>query len=92
MLSAYEQETIINFNKDEDIAYIFTYEKTWQKHIEQRFGIKPYESNSFGAKSYKVPKSCIRKPMPHFKRQQKMTPERLQKLKEGRERHKNTTT
>ena len=26
-LSVYEQETIINFNKAEDMAYIFTYEK-----------------------------------------------------------------
>ena len=29
-LSNYEQETIINFNKAEDIAHIFTYEKAWQ--------------------------------------------------------------
>ncbi len=29
-LSNYEQETIINFNKDEAITHIFTYEKTWQ--------------------------------------------------------------
>lgn len=29
-LSAYEQETIINLNKAEDIASIFTYEKTWK--------------------------------------------------------------
>jgi len=68
-LTNYEQETIINFNKDEDVAYIFTYEKTWQNHIENRFKIKPDVTNSFGGKSYKVPKSCIRKPMPHFTRQ-----------------------
>jgi len=29
MLSNYEQETIINFNKEEKATYIFTYEKTW---------------------------------------------------------------
>lgn len=33
-LTSYEQETIINFNKAEDIAYIFTYEKTCPKHLE----------------------------------------------------------
>ena len=33
-LTNYEQETIINFNKAEDTAYIFTYEKTWQQHLE----------------------------------------------------------
>ena len=40
-LSNYEQETIINFNKAEDIAHIFTYEKTWQQHLEGRLGLKP---------------------------------------------------
>ena len=39
-LTNYEQETIINFNKAEDVAYIFTYEKTWQKHLEN--GMKVY--------------------------------------------------
>lgn len=29
-LTACEQETIISFNRAEDIAHIFTYEKTWQ--------------------------------------------------------------
>ena len=33
-LSAYEQEITINFNKDEDVAHIFTYERTWQKHLK----------------------------------------------------------
>jgi hypothetical protein len=40
-LSAYEQETIIGFNKAEDIATIFTYEKTWQKHLEGKLGPNP---------------------------------------------------
>jgi len=42
-LTNYEQETAINFNKDEDIAYIFTYEKTWQKHFGEIDNvIKPF--------------------------------------------------
>jgi len=39
-LTNYEQETIINFNKAEDMAHIFTYEKTWQKHLERHLGLK----------------------------------------------------
>ncbi len=61
-LTNYEQETIINFNKAEDIAYIFTYEKTWQKHIEKKLGIKPTEDNGFGGKSYELPKKMIKPP------------------------------
>jgi len=38
-LTNYEQETIINFNKAEDMAHIFTYEKTWQKHLERHLGL-----------------------------------------------------
>jgi len=61
-LSKYEQETIINFNKDEDIAYIFTYEKTWQKHLEGKLGLKPVMDNGFGGKDYELPKSRIKPP------------------------------
>ena len=61
-LSNYEQETIINFNKDEAIAHIFTYEKTWQQHLEKRLGLKPTLDNSFGGKEYEIPKKRIRPP------------------------------
>ena len=61
-LSAYEQETIINFNKEESIASIFTYEKTWQKHLEQRLGLKPVMDNGFGGKEYQLNKKLIRPP------------------------------
>ena len=61
-LSSYEQETIINFNKEEKIAYIFTYEKTWQKHLEGRLGLKPTMDNGFGGKEYQIDKKSI--PMP----------------------------
>jgi predicted mannosyl-3-phosphoglycerate phosphatase (HAD superfamily) len=65
-LSAYEQETIINFNKEESIAYIFTYEKTWQRHLERRLGLKPTINNGYGGKEYQLPKGLI--PMPRAKR------------------------
>ena len=61
-LPAYEQETIISFNKAEDIAHIFTYEKTWQKHLEKRLGLKPVMDNGFGGKDYEIEKRRIRPP------------------------------
>ena len=61
-LSAYEQETIINFNKAEDTAYIFTYEKTWQKHLEWKLGLKPVMDNGFGGREYQLPKTMIKPP------------------------------
>jgi len=61
-LTSYEQETIINFNKEEKIAYIFTYEKTWQKHLEDRLGLKPTMDNGFGGREYELPKSRIKPP------------------------------
>jgi len=56
-LSACEQETIILFDKAEDMGSIFTYEKTWQKHLEGKLGLKPVMDNGFGGKEYELPKS-----------------------------------
>jgi len=61
-LSNYEQETIINFNKDEAIAHIFTYEKTWQQHLEKKLGLKPTMDNGFGGREYEIDKKRIRPP------------------------------
>jgi len=61
-LSAYEQETIISFNKAENIAHIFTYEKTWQRHLEGKLGLKPVMDNGFGGKEYEIEKKRIRPP------------------------------
>jgi len=61
-LSNYEKETIITFNKADDIAHIFTYEKTWQKHLEKRLGLKPVMDNGFGGKDYEIEKKRIRPP------------------------------
>ena len=62
MLSKYEMETIINFNKEEKTAYIFTYEKTWQQHLEKKLGLKPAMDNGFGGKEYHIDKSRIKPP------------------------------
>ena len=61
-LTNYEQETIINFNKAEDVAYIFTYEKTWQKHLEGKLGLKPLRDNGHGGREYEIDKKRIKPP------------------------------
>lgn len=57
-----EQETIINFNKDSDTADVFTYEKTWQRHLENDLKLKPIIDNGFGGKSYQMAKGLISMP------------------------------
>lgn len=61
-LSSYEKETIINFNEAEPIAYIFTYNKAWQKHLEDKLGLKPTLDNGFGGKEYQIDKKRIKPP------------------------------
>ncbi len=61
-LTAYEQETIINFNEGEAEASIFTYNKGWQKHLEGKLGLKPVKDNGFGGKEYELPKKMIKPP------------------------------
>jgi len=78
-LTAFELETIINFNQGEKVAHIFTYEMQWQRHLEQKLGLKPTMVNDSGGKGYDLPKSLIH--MPQAKRQ--VSPERkaaLQKV------------
>ena len=65
-MNRHGQETIINFNKGDNTAYIFTYEKTWQKHLEDKVGLVPIWVNSFGGKEYEIDKSRIK--MPRAKR------------------------
>lgn len=60
-LSKYEQETIINFNQGEDIAYIYTCSKSWMTHFEKVLGLKPTKKYSY-AREYECPKAWIRKP------------------------------
>jgi len=61
-LSREEQETIITFDRTPHKAVIFTYEPTWQKHLEQRLGLKPIADNGFGAREYLLDKNFIRLP------------------------------
>ena len=60
-LTKYEQETIMNyFNKVEDVAYIFTYERIWQRHLEKKLGLKLVMDNGFGGRGYELPKKMIK--------------------------------
>ncbi len=62
MLTGCEKETIILFNEGEDTASIFTYNKTWQKHLEDKLGLKPVADNGSGGKTYEIDKRRIRPP------------------------------
>lgn len=62
MLSPGEQETIINFNREDKLASIFTYDKTWQKHLESKLGLKPLYDNGFGGREYEIDKKRIKPP------------------------------
>jgi len=62
-LSNEEQETIITFDKAGNLGSIFTYEKSWQKHLEERLGLEPVATNDFGAKEYCLDKKLIRMPL-----------------------------
>lgn len=63
-LTKYEQETIINFNKGDKMATIFTYEESWQRHLEKKLGLKPTLVNGFGGRGYEIDKRRIRPPRP----------------------------
>lgn len=61
-LTRQEMETIICFNEQDYMAAIFTYNKSWQKHLEGKLGLKPIMHNRFGGKEYMLPKKRIKLP------------------------------
>lgn len=61
-LEPHERETIITFDRQGDVASVFTYERTWQTHCEKVLGLEPVVTNRFGGKAYEMPKKWIRKP------------------------------
>ena len=77
-----EKETIINFNEGEEHAHIFTYNKTWQSHLEKDLGLTPTLKNQHGGRGYKLPKKLI--PMPRKPRVVVMTKAKLDTLKKAR--------
>ena len=83
-LSRYEQETIINFNKAENVAHIFTYEKAWQQHLEDRLGLKPTMDNGFGGKEYEIDKKRIRPPRAPVRLSAEARAKRANQLRQSR--------
>ncbi|MDX9798708.1 MAG: hypothetical protein RBT05_07615 [Bacteroidales bacterium] len=79
-LTSYEQETIINFNKEEKIASIFTYEKSWQQHLEKKLGLKPIMDNGYGGKAYEIDKKRIKPPRAPRKLSNKRKKELIEQL------------
>ena len=59
-LNKYEQETIINFNKEHDKVWIFTYEKKLQRDIESKNIAESVSDNGHGGKEYVIPYSQFR--------------------------------
>ena len=57
-----EYEAVINFNRAEDIAYIFTYEKDWQKYLKEKLELKSLCDNGFGGGGCKLFKKMIKPP------------------------------
>lgn len=85
-LSRKEQETIIVFNKEDDYADIFTYQESWQSHLE-KLGYQAFLTNQSGGKEYRIPKYMIKKP--RGKRQlteetRRKMAERLSKAREAK--------
>ena len=71
-----ERETIICFNETPEPAHIFTYNKRWQKHLEDKLKLKPTYTNKDGGKEYDIDKKRI--PMPRVPR--KLTAEARKNL------------
>ncbi len=61
-LTKYEQETVINYNKEEKFATLFTYQKSLINHMKKQ-GAEIIEENKYGGVIFKFPKTWIRKPL-----------------------------
>jgi len=61
-LTLEERETIITFDETPEKAVIFTYNKTWQQHLEKKLGLKPVMNNGYGGREYHIDKKLVRPP------------------------------
>ncbi len=61
-LSMFEQETTINYNREEKDATLFTYQKSLIKHMK-KMGAKVEYVNTHGGTSFSFPKNWVRKPL-----------------------------
>ncbi len=84
VLSLTEQETIINWNRGESEASLFTYDKLIQRHMEGKLGLKAIMSNSFGGKEYHFDKSRVRLPQPKKRISEETKRAMAARLKQGK--------
>lgn len=93
-LTAYEQETIINFNEEEKTASVYTYNNALIKKLDEycldypdMFNLE--KENNYGAhlsKTYKIPKKYVsfRKPTILTKEQKILAIDKARKMREVR--------
>lgn len=63
MLTSYERETIINFNEEEKIASVYTYNKALRNKLNKLVGVNPdihVIRSSDEMSEFEVPKSWIK--------------------------------
>lgn len=75
-LSRYEQETIINFNEEEQTASVYTFRPSIKRKLQQLAADRPeecklYRSQACGSEEYIIPKKWI-----------KISPPRITKMTE----------
>lgn len=63
MLTSYERETIINFNEEEKVASVYTYNKSLRNKLNKLVGVHPdihVIRSSDEMSEFEVPKSWIK--------------------------------
>jgi len=83
-LSGYEKETIITWNEAEATAYVFTYNHSWQRHLEGKLGLQPVTDNGYGGKEYQLDKKRIRPPRAPVKLSAEARAKRADQLRQSR--------
>jgi len=83
-LTLEERETIITFDETPAKAVIFTYNKTWQQHLEKKLGLKPVMNNGYGGREYHIDKNRIRPPRSPVKFSAETKQKMIERLHRGR--------
>jgi len=85
-LTSEEQETVITFDESPGKAIIFTFNKSWQRHLEKNLGLVAEYDNGYGGREYLIDKGRIKPPRAPRKlsaEQKKKAGERLQKYRQN---------
>jgi len=79
-LEADERETSIVFDETQNPAVVLTYNKTWQKHFEQRLGIEGKDVG-MGGMEYLIDKHRIKPPRAPLKLTAKAREDRAARIR-----------